>query len=146
MITPESSPVLRPRVHAPPSRSKTGAWVAIVDDDPSVRSSLARALRIEGIRSVQFASAEEFLDGVEVAPPSCLVLDMHLPGLSGHELAHVIDRERPPQPPIIFITGHDDLLRSLDGCCVAHGRLRKPFEMDAFLSLVAPLCVTSRQL
>ena len=138
--------MLRPRVHAPPSRSKTGAWVAIVDDDPSVRSSLARALRIEGIRSVQFASAEEFLDGVEVAPPCCLVLDMHLPGLSGHELAHVIDRERPPQPPIIFITGHDDLLRSLDGCCVAHGRLRKPFEMDAFLSLVAPLCLTPRQL
>ena len=139
MMQQGSPPAPRPRGQDPMSRGETDAWVAIVDDDPSVRSSLARALRIEGIRSVLFASAEEFLDGVEVAPPSCLVLDMHLPGLSGHDLAHFIDRERPPQPPTIFITGHDDLLRSLGACCVAHGRLRKPFEIDVFLSLVTPL-------
>ena len=136
---PRSRPAPRPRVRESTPRGKTDAWVAIVDDDSSVRSSLARALWLEGIRTVLFASAEEFLDGAETAPPCCLVLDMHLPGLSGHDLAHFIDRERPPQPPIIFITGHDDLFRSLGACCVAHGRLRKPFEIDVFLSLVTPL-------
>jgi len=136
---PRSRPAPRPRVRESTPRGKTDAWVAIVDDDSSVRSSLARALWLEGIRTVLFASAEEFLDGAETAPPCCLVLDMHLPGLSGHDLAHFIDRERPPRPPTIFITGHDDLLRSLGACCVAHGRLRKPFEIDVFLSLVTPL-------
>jgi len=138
-VTPRGSTPPRSRVRVPPSRGKTDAWVAIVDDDSSVRSSLARALWLEGIHTVLFASAEEFLDGAEAAPPCCLVLDMHLPGLSGHDLAHFIDRERPPRPPTIFITGHDDLFRSLGACCVAHGRLRKPFEIDAFLSLVTPL-------
>ena len=136
---PRSRSAPRPRVRESTPRGKTDAWVAIVDDDSSVRSSLARALWLEGIRTVLFASAEEFLDGAETAPPCCLVLDMHLPGLSGHDLAHFIDRERPPRPPTIFITGHDDLLRSLGACCVAHGRLRKPFEIDVFLSLVTPL-------
>jgi len=136
---PRSRPAPRPRARESTPRGKTDAWVAIVDDDSSVRSSLARALWLEGIRTVLFASAEEFLDGPETAPPCCLVLDMHLPGLSGHDLAHFIDRERPPRPPTIFITGHDDLLRSLGACCVAHGRLRKPFEIDVFLSLVTPL-------
>jgi two-component system, LuxR family, response regulator FixJ len=138
-VTSRGSTAPSPRVQVPTSRGKTDAWVAIVDDDLSVRSSLARALRLEGIRTVLFASAEEFLDGAEAERASCLVLDMHLPGLSGHDLAHFIDRERPPRPPTIFITGHDDLFRSLGACCVAHGRLRKPFEIDVFLSLVTPL-------
>jgi FixJ family two-component response regulator len=116
-------------------------WVAIVDDHASMRSSLARALRLDGFRVESFASAREYLERDGATSPLCVVLDMHLPDMSGHELAHFLARERPPLPPIIFISGHENLLASVDGCCNAHGRLRKPFEIDALLALVRSLRV-----
>jgi FixJ family two-component response regulator len=67
------------------------------------------------------------------------VLDMQLPGMRGLELAQFLDRERPPLPSTIFITGHEDLWASLDGNILAHGRLRKPFELEELLRLVKPL-------
>jgi two-component system, LuxR family, response regulator FixJ len=113
--------------------------VAIVDDHESMRSSLARALRIECIRSVTFASAEAYLDHAASIAPCCLVLDMQLSGMRGLELARLLERERPPLPPTIFISAHEDLLASLDGDGVAHGRLAKPFELDELMALVKPL-------
>lgn len=121
-----------------PSRV-TQDWVAIIDDHLSLRSSLTRALRIEGIRSESFGSAEEFLARALGTAPCCLVVDMQLPSMGGHELAHHLERERPPLPPAIFITGHDDLFTSLDSCALAHARLRKPFAIEALLALVKPL-------
>ena len=141
--------VLRPRErgHALPSRQdgsrKSGAatykWVAIVDDHESMRSSLARAFRLECIRTATFASAEAYLDHEAPTPPSCLVLDMQLPGMRGLELAQFLQRERPPLPPTIFISAHEDLLASLDGDGLAHGRLAKPFDLDDLMALVKPL-------
>ena len=114
-------------------------WVAIIDDHQSVRSCLARVMRLEGSRAAEFASAEEYLDHSAPTAPCCVVLDVQLPGMSGYELAELLERERPPLPPIIFISAHEDLLASIDGEGRAHGRLRKPFEMDALLELVKPL-------
>ena len=114
-------------------------WVAIIDDHQSVRSCLARVMRLEGIRAAVFASAEEYLDHAAPTAPSCLVLDMQLPGMSGLQLAQFLDRERPPLPPTIFISARQDLLSSLDVGHLAHGRLGKPFEFDALLALVKPL-------
>ena len=113
--------------------------VAVIDDHESMRSCLGRVMRLEGIRAAVFASAEEYLDHAAPTAPSCLVLDMQLPGMSGYTLAQLLERERPPLPPIIFISAHDDLLTSLDGSHLAHGSLRKPFEMDDLLALVKPL-------
>jgi FixJ family two-component response regulator len=115
------------------------AWVAIIDDHESLRSSLARALRLEGIRVESFASAEDFLGRATATVPACLVLDMQLPKMSGHELMHFLEQRRPPLPPTVLITGHDDLLAAVDGCCNPYGRLRKPFEFDVLLALVLPL-------
>lgn len=117
----------------------TDNWVAIIDDHRSMRSSLARVMRLEGIRAVVFTSAQQYLDHPAENPPCCLVLDMQLSGMSGVQLAQFLERERPPLPPIIFISAHDDLLASLDGGHLAHGRLRKPFDVDALLALVKPL-------
>jgi FixJ family two-component response regulator len=114
-------------------------WVAIVDDHESMRSALRRVMRIERIRAETFASAEEYLDYSPATPPACLVLDMQLPGMSGYKLAQYLERERPPLPPTIFISAHEDLLASLDGACLAHGRLRKPFDVTALLELLQPL-------
>lgn len=116
-------------------------WVAIIDDHDSLRTSLVRALRIEGIRSEGFASAESYLDRAAPTQPVCLVLDMQLPQMSGHELMHVLERERPPLPPTVVITGHESMLTALDGCCHPYGRLRKPFPVEALLELLAPLAL-----
>ena len=114
-------------------------WVAIIDDHRSVRSCLSRVMRLEGIHATVFASAEEYLAHPATTAPSCLVLDMQLPGMSGYTLAQFLERERPPLPPIIFISAHDDLLASVEDDRLAHGSLRKPFEMDDLLALVKPL-------
>src|SRR5678809_146990 len=71
-------------------------WVAIIDAHQSVRSCLARVMRLEGIRAAVFASAEEYLDHAAPTAPSCLVVDMQLPGLSGYALAQLLERERAP--------------------------------------------------
>lgn len=130
--------VLSSRYDEPSVRPDSDGWVAIIDDHPSMRSSLARALRLEGMRVEMFASAEEYLHLATPVAPRCLVLDMQLPGMKGHELAHYLEKDRPPAPPTIFISAHEDLLGSLD-CCASHGRLRKPFDIDALLSMLRPL-------
>jgi len=117
----------------------TDSWVAIVDDHDSLRSSLGRAFRIEGIRAELFDSAETYLDHQAPTAPTCLVLDLQLPRMGGHELAQYLERERPPRPPTIFISAHEDLLASVAGQCRSVGRLRKPFNLDDLLALVKPL-------
>ena len=122
-----------------PAGSVADTWVAIIDDHQSVRSCLARVMRLEGIRAAVFASAEEYLDHTAPTAPSCVVLDMQLPGMNGYTLAQLLERERPPLPPIIFISAHEDLLASVADDRLTHGSLRKPFEMDDLLALVKPL-------
>ena len=122
-----------------PAGSVADTWVAIIDDHQSVRSCLARVMRLEGIRAAVFASAEEYLDHRAPTAPSCVVLDMQLPGMNGYTLAQLLERERPPLPPIIFISAHEDLLASVADDRLTHGSLRKPFEMDDLLALVKPL-------
>jgi FixJ family two-component response regulator len=100
-------------------------------------------MRVEGIHAAAFASAEEYLDHAAPTAPCCLVLDMQLPGMSGYALAQLLDRERPPLPPTIFISAHDNLLASLKNDRLAYASLRKPFEIDHLLALVKPLLRTA---
>jgi len=123
--------------HLPGSTTQHGAWVGIVDDDASLRIALARALRGNGIRAETFASAEEFLRRAVAGDPECLVLDIHLTGLSGFDLRDLL-ASRGGAPPIIFITAHDDMLSQQAHACGASGYLRKPFETTALVALVRP--------
>jgi FixJ family two-component response regulator len=111
--------------------------VGIVDDDASLRSALARALRGYGIRVRTFESAEEFLQRADTAPPECVVLDVHLGGLSGFELQDLLVAAG-AAPPIIFITAHDDLLADRTRREGASGYLRKPFDTSALVALLRP--------
>lgn len=113
------------------------AWVGIVDDDASVRTALARALRGHGIRTETFESAEEFLRCSVAGTPECIVLDIHLAGMSGFELQDVLG-SRGAGPPIVFITGHDDLLSQRARIESACGYLRKPFAISALVALLLP--------
>jgi FixJ family two-component response regulator len=80
----------------------------VVDDDASVRRSTERLVRPLGFGIQTFASAREFLDGARVEKPACLVLDVHMPGLSGLDLQREL-AQRGVEIPIIFLTGHGDI-------------------------------------
>src|SRR5215472_4351289 len=82
--------------------------VFVVDDDAWVRESLETLIEDEGWQPETFASAQEFLDRRPALTPSCLVLDVSLPGLNGLELQKRVAVERADMP-IIFITGHGDI-------------------------------------
>lgn len=82
--------------------------VIVIDDDASVRRSIARLLKTEGHRVECLASADEFMRSGLIAEAACLVMDIRMPGLNGLELQQaLIDRRSDHQ--IIFITGHGDV-------------------------------------
>ena len=86
--------------------------VFVVDDDVWVRESLETLIRDEGWQPETFSSAQQFLDRPRALTPSCLVLDISLPGLNGLELQKRVAVERTDMP-IIFITGHGDIPMSV---------------------------------
>jgi FixJ family two-component response regulator len=90
----------------------TAPLVFIVDDDPSVRKSLARLVKAAGYDVEAFASAREFLARPPHDGPSCLVLDVRMPGLSGLELQEALAAGG-PVCPIVFITGYRDVRASV---------------------------------
>ena len=81
--------------------------VAIVDDDASVRKALARLLSLSSFDIKMFASADEFLASVQEAPPECLVLDLHMPEITGLELQRYLLRLG-IHIPMIVITGDNE--------------------------------------
>ena len=118
---------LSPMSHATPI-------VFVVDDDVSVRESLELLIRCEGWQPETFASAREFLARPRGLVPSCLVLDVSLPGLSGLDLQKDIAVERPDMP-IIFITGYGDVPMTVQAMKAgAVEFLTKPFSDDVLLS------------
>lgn len=110
--------------------------VFIVDDDASVRRSLARLLRHEGYEVETFTSADAYLEHPVPAVPACVVLDVRMPGRNGLELQQALTaREREDQ--IIFITGHGDVPMCAQAMKAgAVDFLPKPFSDDALLEAV----------
>jgi FixJ family two-component response regulator len=82
--------------------------VFIVDDDARMRAAMQRLLKSVGLHSELFATPQDFLRRTPPDGPSCLVLDVRLPGMSGLDVQHKIN-EAGVQIPIIFITGHGDI-------------------------------------
>ncbi|HKN71613.1 MAG TPA: response regulator transcription factor [Terriglobales bacterium] len=112
------------------------AVIAIVDDDLSVRRSLQRLIRSAGWNAESFASAQEFLARPGPGTPSCLVLDLRLPGLSGLDLQKRM-AEIGLEIPIVFLTGHGDIPASVQAMKAgAVEFLTKPFdEEDLFQAI-----------
>ena len=110
--------------------------VFVVDDDVSVRESLELLIRCEGWEPQTFASALEFLARPRALVPSCLVLDISLPGLNGLDLQKQVAVERPDMP-IIFITGYGDVPKTVQAMKAgAVEFLTKPFGDDVLLSAI----------
>src|ERR1700694_1651039 len=110
--------------------------VYVVDDDVSMRESVGSLIRSAGLRVETFASAQEFLARPRAEVPSCLVLDVKLPGLSGLDLQEELARAD-LQIPIIFLTGHGDIRMSVRAMKAgALEFLTKPFDDEVLLDAI----------
>jgi len=110
--------------------------VLVVDDDPSVRTALSNLFRSVGLRPELFASASELLESKLPDVPSCLVLDIRLPGVSGLDFQAELARAN-INTPIIFMTGHGDIpmtVKAMKAGAVEF--LTKPFREQDLLDAV----------
>jgi FixJ family two-component response regulator len=120
------------------------ATVFIVDDDADVRESLQELLESVGLHSESFGTAKEFLAAGHGDGPSCLILDVRLPGISGLDLQHELKRGR-TQIPIIFLTAHADVPMSVKAMrSGAFEFLTKPFRHQDLLDAVQRSLTRSR--
>ena len=115
---------------------EANASVLIIDDDPEFRDSVVRLLRTVGLDTQQFSSVSDFLKADPPNGPTCLVLDVRLPGRSGLELQRELAAAN-RQLPIIFITAHGDIpmtVRAMKGGAVEF--LTKPFRDQDLLDAI----------
>lgn len=116
--------------------STEDAIVFIVDDDPSIREALMRLFGTVGLRAQAFKTAQEFLHTTRPDAPSCLVLDVRLPGLSGLDVQRELADTHLPIP-IVFITAHGDIpmtVQALKAGAVEF--LTKPFRDQQLLDAI----------
>ena len=120
--------------------------VFLIDDDRMIREGMQSLIRSVGLRVQTFASAQEFLQAKRPDEPSCLVLDVRMPGVSGLDLQRKLS-EAKIQIPIIFLTGHGDIPMSVramkDG---AHEFLTKPVRGQDLLDAVQKAIDSDREL
>jgi len=112
------------------------ATVFIIDDDAGVREAIQGLLKSVGLRSESFASPQEFLKNWRSNGPSCLVLDVRLPGVSGLDVQHHL-AEAGVHVPVIFLTGHGDIPMSVKAMkSGAVEFLTKPFREQDLLDAI----------
>jgi len=122
------------------------SMVFVVDDDESVRKALKRLIKSVGLNVETFATAQEFLFREKYEGPSCLVLDVRMPGLSGLDLQQELTKADLTLP-IIFITGHGNVPMSVRAMKAgAVDFLEKPFEDQVLLDLIQHAIEKDRQM
>ncbi len=112
-------------------------YIAVVDDEEPVRKALGRLLRASGMEVECYASGREFLAGTAKRQPDCVVLDLHMPGMSGLQVLAELRAKRPPLPAVV-ITAHD--AAEIRAQCFAAGAaeyLRKPLDERVLLDAIA---------
>ena len=112
------------------------AYIAVVDDESAVRTMLGRLLRLAGYEVTAFACGDDFIASLAVRRPDCVVLDIHMQGLSGLDVQTRLC-EAEAAIPVVFVTASDDV--ALDRSVRQAGGvrlLRKPFSNDDLLEAV----------
>ena len=108
--------------------SKQRLRVAVVDDDSSVRRALQRILTVLDVSVEAYASGEDFLQSLGMLRPDCVVLDLHMPGLSGLEVQQRL-KKLDERLPVVIVTGHHEPgMRRRCLLAGAAGYLRKPID------------------
>ena len=118
------------------SNEQSSRFIAIVDDDRSVQTALQDLIESEGLSTLCFGSAEQFLDSGAQHKAACLIADIRMPGMSGLELQTKLKAER-CRIPIIFITAHGNAkMRTQAMRDGAVNFLAKPFDNTVLLEAV----------
>ncbi|MQA23271.1 response regulator transcription factor [Rugamonas rivuli] len=115
-------------------------WIAVVDDDDAIRRALLRLMRAAGISARAYAGGAEFLAALDGGHPCCVVLDVHMPGLSGLEVQAMLAAQA-PEVGVILITGHQtpaEQARALLHQPLAY--LNKPVNDQLLLDAIATAC------
>ena len=110
--------------------------IYIVDDDPSVRTALTIIFNVEGFATTAFADGDTFLSAARARIPGCVLLDVHLPGVSGIELLKQMDAAHYPAP-VLMISGLGDIATAVEA--MRNGALdfiEKPFAAAAVVARV----------
>jgi FixJ family two-component response regulator len=117
--------------------SKPPVVVAVVEDDAAARTALGRLLRAAGFEAVLFASAEAYVEAS--AAPTCIIIDVHLPGMSGIELQQRLRAAGPAPPMIVTTSSHEALIkeRAQQHGCAAF--FWKPVDGDILTATIASL-------
>jgi len=144
MTPPKSEPPLAPNAPTPPlpagpagPRPGRNLRVAILDDDPSVRTAISRLVGASGMVGGSFSNAMELLNALPMFAPDCIILDLYMPGLDGLEVLNYL-RKTNLAAPVIMITAQDD--PSLRDTCLKAGAsafLRKPLQATELLATIA---------
>ena len=117
--------------------SKSAPLITVVDDEESVGRALTRLIASAGLSVKAYTGGAEFLASVATRPPDCVVLDLHMPGMSGFEVQAQLVRLG-TQIPVVIITGHDtpdSHQRVMSAGAVAY--LRKPVDGKVLLEAIA---------
>ena len=116
--------------------TNAGPYVAVVDDEASVRTALGRLLRLADYEVVAFGCGEAFLLSAANRRPDCAIVDIHLDGLSGFDVKARLNALH-GKVPVVFITASDDVaLEQSVAEAGAAALLRKPFSNDALVAAV----------
>lgn len=119
-----------------PVGGESTPFIAVVDDEESVRRALVRMLRASHLEVEAFASGQEFLASLAIRQPDCLILDIQMAGLTGRDVQRQL-ASADVRFPVIIITAHDE--PTLREQCLADGAfayLRKPLRGDTLLSSI----------
>lgn len=111
--------------------SRAALRIAVVDDEESVCKALQRLLRAHLIEGFTFSNAAEFLSSVTLLAPDCVVLDLHMPEISGFEVLDLL----PPELPVVAMTGHDSP-EAYARARRAGAYLRKPVDEKTLLEAI----------
>jgi len=115
---------------------RQGWTLVVVEDDPSMSKALERILRTGGFSPLVFASAEDALIADSASTADCLILDIHLPGMSGFDFYRAVAANG-TRPPVLFITAHDaPAIRAQAESIRAGSYLPKPFSGRVLLDAV----------
>jgi len=121
-----------------------GKTVYVVDDDPAILKAVKRLLKAHALDAEVFESAEDFNERADPRGALCLVLDIHMKGMSGIELSRQLAHEG-ISPPVIFISADDSEAArraTRQAGCVAH--LAKPFRMKSLIEAIGKASAVSR--
>ena len=126
-----------------PAASDGPIRIAILDDDPSVRTAISRLISASGMSGACFANCMELFNGIAQFKPDCIILDLYMPGLDGLEVMNYL-RKNGTQEPIILVTAQDDpALREICLKAGANAFMRKPLPATELLAVIAQLARTA---